>query len=227
MRAYKLNNLRKAVVREINNRAKDQLSILADLNTVEDIKNSWQMKQYLTPMSTKKDWATVAEFKQYLTKRINKHYDKQRANEMGQFEEILTSGKLIDATISVEWKNNRTWGANPTATIEGSYIDLDGQNRYFHFNGTSISGCGYDKLSTAVAEVVNMVNPILRSMYIAKNREVTKNNRELLGYGSGYGTLPRLEGGVGVSCYPRIFKEIGYKFETVSSGKMFDVFKIS
>jgi hypothetical protein len=64
-------------------------------------------------------------------------------------------------------------------------------------------------------------------MYELKNKKHKLTNRELFGYGSGYGILPNFEGGVGVSCYDRIFNAIGYEFKTVSSGKTFDVYRIS
>ena len=60
-----------------------------------------------------------------------------------------------------------------------------------------------------------------------KTKNAKLKNHEVFGYGSGYGILPSFEGGVGVSCYDRIFNKIGYKFETIASGKNFDVFKIT
>ena len=59
-----------------------------------------------------------------------------------------------------------------------------------------------------------------------KSKNVNLKNHDVFGYGSGYGVLPSFEDGVGVSCYDRIFNKIGYKFETLSSGKTFDVFRI-
>jgi len=91
----------------------------------------------------------------------------------------------------------------------------------------SIGGCGYDKLSTAVAECLNQVNAVLRPLYLMKDKHTGKKNHEYLGYGSGYGILPNFEGGVGVSCYPRIFENVGYEFKTIASGKTFDVFTIT
>jgi hypothetical protein len=65
-------------------------------------------------------------------------------------------------------------------------------------------------------------------MYLLKDVASTGvSNHNLFGYGSGYGLTPSIEGGVGVSCYPGIFDKLGYKFETIASGKTFDVFAIT
>lgn len=226
MKNYKLNKLRKAVLNQQKKQLKDSIEMINDLQTVEEIKNDWRAKQYLTPFSKKKDWDSPKDLKNYLIDRIKKAKQKEFDKEIQHFETVLNSGELIEATITVEWKDNRTWGSNPRAHIKGSYKNDFGTTHYFSFESESIGGCGYDKHSTAVAQVVNQVNPILRSFYIKKNRTPQAKNGEILGYGSGYRILPALEGGVGVSCYPRIFEAIGYKFETVASGKKFDVHTI-
>ncbi len=91
----------------------------------------------------------------------------------------------------------------------------------------SIDGYGYDKQSTAVANCLNQIDEILKMLYTIKNDNIDKENRDLLGYGSGYGLTPSIEGGVGVSCYPYIFSKLGYEFKTIASGKTFDVYTIT
>lgn len=111
---------------------------------------------------------------------------------------------------------------NPSA--EAKVVKMDGQCEYFHSG--SIGGCGYDKTSTAVANVLNQVNGLLKLMYVKRNQNTKKELREIFGYGAGYGLIPKIEGGVGVSCYNRIMQSIGYSFKTLSSGKTFDVYVI-
>lgn len=113
------------------------------------------------------------------------------------------------------------WGSNQTAE---SYVNGIG-----NISSGLIGGYGYDKCSTAVAKVLNQVPQFRKLMFELKNKpsNVNKKNCELFGYGSGYGILPNFEGGVGVNCYDRILNTIGYEFKTVSSGKTFDVYKIS
>jgi hypothetical protein len=114
------------------------------------------------------------------------------------------------------------WGNNPTAEAEvyTDYRDV--------YNSGSIGGCGYDKESTAVANVLNQSNEVLKLLYTLKNKKcnVELKNNDMFSYGAGYGITPSIEGGVGVSCYNRIFNKVGYKFSKVSSGKTFDVYKI-
>lgn len=227
MKTYKLNNLRKAIVKEQKKHLKDSIDMLKELETVKAIKSDWRAKNHLTPFSLKKDWKSVGELKSYIVKRMTESRQKEIEAKIKHFETVLNSGVLIEATISTVWKNNATWGANPTSEIKFTFENLDGQKEYGFFEGSSIGGCGYDKASTSVSEVVNMVNPILRSLYIKKNAKTNLKNGDIFGYGAGYGITPRLEGGVGVSCYPRIFESIGYEFKTIASGKNFDVYTIT
>ena len=57
--------------------------------------------------------------------------------------------------------------------------------------------------------------------------DVTTKVNELFGYGAGYGILPYFEGGVGVSCYPKIFEKIGFNFRQTGNGKMYDSFEVT
>jgi len=113
------------------------------------------------------------------------------------------------------------WGSNPTAT---AFVCGVGE-----LSSGSIGGCGYDKQSTAVANVLNQIPQFKKLMFELKDKpkNAKLKNREVFGYGSGYGILPNFEGGVGVSCYDRIFNAIGYEFKTLSIGKTFDVYQIS
>lgn len=131
-------------------------------------------------------------------------------------------GQLI---ITVEWKRSRMWGSNPK-----SYTN-------FGFESDSIGGCGYDKLSTATAEALNNHKPLLKLLwqakekYLATHPRTKKGNsdihREILGYGAGYGLLPRFEGGVGVGSHQRIIEKLGLQWQNVTSTNNTDVFIIS
>lgn len=170
---------------------------------------------------------SLTEVKAYLVKRMEAKIYKNIEKEVNEIKEVFNAGDLISAKITVEWKKNRTWGANPTAEAWAQFKNKEGHIDSTHTSSGSIGGCGYDKKSTAVANALNQINAILKPLYKAKNKDIEKPNRELLGYGSGYGILPHLEGGVGVECYPRIFEKVGYKFESVASGNNFDVFIIT
>lgn len=133
---------------------------------------------------------------------------------------------MTSVKISVEWKRSAMWGSNPNAECWASFINKDGNRDSVYIQSGSIGGCGYDKLSTAVAKCLSQVDAVLKPLYELKNENIDAKNNDLIGYGAGYGILPYIEGGVGVSCYDRIFKKIGFDFKQVASGKTFDVFTI-
>lgn len=66
----------------------------------------------------------------------------------------------LTISINIEYKRNRTWGWNPTATVTAS---LDGV-RTDTTIGTA-SGCGYDKLSAAVCSAFRE-NPLLQTLLL-------------------------------------------------------------
>ncbi len=104
----------------------------------------------------------------------------------------------FDIEISIEWKKSRTWGAIPKGKMWSDVAYTESR---------SVTGCGYDKLSACVAELLNQSNR-LRARMIQKGR---KN----LGYGAGSGSamlIPYFEGGVGVSCFRTIIEQLGGKW---------------
>lgn len=64
----------------------------------------------------------------------------------------------LTISITIEYKRNRTWGWNPTATVTAV---LDGV-RTDTTTGTA-SGWGYDKLSAAVCRAFSE-NPLLQTL---------------------------------------------------------------
>jgi hypothetical protein len=96
----------------------------------------------------------------------------------------------------------------------------------FGNEGRYTGGCGYDKHSTALAEILNLHLPILKRLYKAEDKRLgikkSDARRDVIGYGSGYGVVPYFEGGVGSSCHVQILERLGY---TVTEGN--NVFVIS
>lgn len=213
-----MENLKRLITEE-NNKYRD--SYLTDVQSIEGNNTSgfsWQLNQFLPKGKQGYAFKDNAALKTYLTNRIMQYYEKRLQKELERlnFTELK---EIKEVTITVEWKKNATWGANPTAEafIIGRGIISSG----------SIGGCGYDKLSTAVAKVLNQIPQFIKLMYEVKDTQLDKNNQSVFGYGSGYGILPHFEGGVGVECYPDIFKRIGYNFRRTANGKTFDVFTIT
>lgn len=182
----------------------------------------------------------------YLLKAIKKEYDghiKRNPQEKSFYikcyndavkkvEKVATAQTLTECKISVEWIKNRVWGYNPRATVDGFTIDENGARDYMRTTARA-SGCGYDKQSTAIASALNDNPAILKLLYITdekrlrgiKSRKIAR--RDFIGYGAGYGARPYFEGGCGVSCFYEIFKNCGYTFKQVASGKTFDAYTIT
>lgn len=216
-----MKNLKNKIKRE---KRKELAKIRKDIKAVKDVefyKNGLNyLNQFITPYRAKKGFKTLKELRTYLNERATIKIEKDIQKEFARIEAV-TGYEFEPVEIVVEWKKNRTWGSNPRATafVPGvGYIDSG-----------SIGGCGYDKQSTAVAEILNQIPAVMYRLYKEKNRHknINKTNHEIFGYGSGYGILPAFEGGVGVNCYPAIFDKIVLKFETVHSSKNTDIFRIT
>jgi len=143
--------------------------------------------------------------------------------EIEHIETVFNAPDMVSASVSIECKKSAMWGSNPSGSASVSYAD---KSRNI-FESGSISGCGYDKESTAFAHAINQSNSFLKALYVLKDANVETKNHDLFGYGSGYGILPRLEGGVGVSCFYRIFEKLGFKMDNAASGKTFDAYMIN
>lgn len=189
-----------------------------------------------------RDWTTELRAKQVLNGEItvekflelaHKKAEKTIAKRMEQAKELLdtvgSADDVQDIKISVDWTRSRTWGANPHASVEIKTQGVDG-NHWYSYKGTA-SGCGYDKESTAIAEALNQSMAVLKLLYDAKEKalvggeENATNNRATLGYGSGYGALPRFEGGVGTNCFASILERLGFTWEHIAWGKSYDVYR--
>ena len=205
-------------------------NLRTDYTCIEGMVSNRRIKQLLPKGKQKLSaWSDLKSLKAYVLKR----YDLRNEKRLEEFVyntqgDILKGIETIETLkITVEWKTNKTWGANPTAHIYFTYKDAKGQICGDSVSSSSVSGCGYDKESTAVAEALNQIDPLIKAMYRIKDKSPRVDNRVIFGYGSGYGLLPRFEGGVGVSCYPAIFDKLGLKWESIAGGKMFNVYLVT
>jgi hypothetical protein len=232
-----MNNLIKAITVE-NRKRLDDFIIGINNADIKSLFTNWKYLDLLPAAKkpsynkildnyTVKGINSIEQFKAYLIKRKEKSINKEIERQVQNIITVYNAGELIEVKISVEWRKSKTWGANPFAECWATFKDANGNTNSSYFVSGSIGGCGYDKLSTAVANCLNQVNEVLKPLYKAKNEAPDKANSDFLGYGSGYGILPHIEGGVGVSCYNRIFNKIGYEFKQVASGKNYDVFMIN
>ena len=231
----------KNLIKAIEAEQKQKLdNFISEINKTTELKqlDTWMYNELMPKGKTISNYLKGGDIagnydavKAYLIKRKEKSIYKAIEREVNHIKAVYSAGTLLSVKISVEWKKSRMWGANPSAECWVSFINKDGQHDSVYVTSGSIGGCGYDKLSTAVSKCLTQVNEILLPLYNYKNtamhNDAKVSNHNLLGYGSGYGILPSIEGGVGVSCYPAIFNKIGMDFNTIASGKTFDVFTIT
>ena len=156
---------------------------------------------------------TLEKVQQIAIKKASKEIEKQTAKKMDQVKNIYALiENMEDINIIVQTKKTnlgyqyKAILATDTLRIEGKYT----------------GGWGYDKLSTAIAEVLNQYQPLMKLMYdyidnkMFEEGSLTINNHKVLGYGSGYGILPYFESGVGVNSFYKIFDNLGLKLTQVT-----------
>lgn len=115
--------------------------------------------------------------------------------------------------LGVEWHKSRTWGLCPRVSMR--WEDEIGKWHYIEKAGYA-SGYGYDKHSAAVAEALNRFKNL---RYAVRNKDFKKAPYGI--FKSEY-TYSYFEGGVGMSCYPKIMNWLGYKMTHVADGKTYD-----
>ena len=185
------------------------VELLNEKQTVDELNGNWSTADYITPSNKKKNLSLV-ELKEVILSRFDKLAKKRLDKEINELNEIFNSGTIDEISVSIEWKASRTWGANPTATVKifGSEFE--------RLVSGSVSGCGYDKESTAFADAINQSRAFRKMLF--------ENSEKIAGeYGHSNG---KFNGGVGTSCYYSIFEALGYKMSKVGSGKWFDVYNV-
>ncbi len=218
-----MKNLINKITEENQKQRSEFIKELKKQKDVTEILGNFRYKSLIPKSSLNKPYWDIKELKSYLIKRKNKEKDADLARELEKIKTIERAGSFKSIVINVEWTKSRMWCSNPSAEVLVN--KADGQCEFY--NSGSISGCGYDKESTAIAQGLNQSNQVLKMLFAKKDKNIKISNHDLFGYGSGYGVLPNIEGGVGVSCYPRIFEKIGYNFATISSGQLFTVYQIT
>lgn len=216
----KMNELKKVVKQEVKIQKTKDLKHFEDLESLEEKENyisQWIYSKSLNVVYKKAQAKTEAQKKQALKKLIALKYESIKADKIAKIEkaeQLLNSGvKLENIEISIEWKKSAAWGYNPHAKID-CYIFNGSHREFMSFTGKA-SGCGYDKRSAATATAFNKCD-ILKAMLYKKENERLKKapekaRRDYIGYGSGYGTLPYFEGGVGFGSHETILKNLGFK----------------
>lgn len=192
--------------------------LIATIQQSEKIELTWWIAQYLPQKRDKFNGLDPDKQKKYLIDRIEKNFTKQAEKFTARINQIFDNTREIKTiTINIEWKKNQMYGSNPTATAEISFIG----GGYSSYSSGSISGCGYDKESTAFAKALNQSDEFIKLLYNFTTSEIYGFRRAEGDY------FPNLSGGVGTSCYYSIFDFLGYKMDRIATGKTFDVYHIT
>lgn len=167
----------------------------------------------------------VESYKGDLTKQIPKYIKLLTKHKFKEIEEVTNSYNAVmesedfngSLVLTIEWKKSAMWGDNPRVYTN------------YGFEGSSIGGSGYDKLSTATAEGLNNFKPILKELYKVYNKNLNSKNvltkEVLFGYGMGSYSV-KFGSGVGVSCHIDILEKLGFEMKCVTSTKTIDVYTI-
>ena len=152
------NQIRNALVNEWNGYTINAVNYIKDNeNGLERNSTTTRWAQYV---AGKIDRTTTVEF---ATARIKKANNKKLAEKVSFLERVELADTVKSVSIAVEWKRNRTWGYNPTATVEV----VTATGGVYRATGTA-SGCGYDKETAAVASALNTIDPIIKMLCVKK-----------------------------------------------------------
>lgn len=179
---------------------------------------------------------TLEEARKFAIEREARKAVKKLAEKLNRLERAENRLKILSVIISVEWKKSYCWGYNPTATIRIVKRFDNGMKTESTYNGHA-SGCGYDKLSAAIAQALNQDPDLFGLLCEVKERAIRKgykalpvwndDNRNCIHYGAGYGPLPYFEGGVGHSLFG-VLETCGLKcIASDRNGKYHDFFAYS
>lgn len=155
--------------------------------------------------------------------KLARQQAKKEAKELARIEAEKNQKEVKEITINIEWKKSRTWGSCPSCEAVVRFKD----GSIEHSPVYRASGCGYDKESTVIADVFNAY---LKYKLYRPAQQIKDRYADIRESGFPYGVRisdnwKHYEGGVGTSCYYAISEAIGGKFERISSGKTFDVYK--
>lgn len=152
-------------------------------------------------------------------KQLKNKIEKAKEKDLNFIKAIEEAENFKHLVLSVEWKNSQMWGKNPKVYTDKGFI------------GSSISGCGYCKLSTATAEGLNSHKPLLKELFKVEEKRLKENpnkeRRDVLNYGLTSGILPLFAGGVGIESHRGVIEALGLKWERGLNTPNTDVFIIS
>ncbi len=192
-----------------------------DTMTTGEALNGWYYRDNMTAAALRIAQETnpaeplPVKVREKMLSRFNRENERDRQKYLQRLEIAANAPELEDLTVCVEWAKNRTWGANPTATVT---VNHD------HRTETTghASGCGYDKESAAIANAMNANAAVLRILYT----HAEKGGKFAYSVYT-FAGLPYFDGGCGVSCFRNVFDGCGYRWENATHRKHFDMYTLT
>lgn len=207
--------IRKAIAEENTKLKKQSEKYIKDVNFSN-------FDRYLTPAKLRDYKAGkmgTETAKHFAIERRAKEIDKYTDKKLRHLDIIEGNRTPEKIDISVEWKASRTWGKNPTATT----TTVTGCTHTIMVGHAS--GCGYDKESAAVAEALNADNSVRK--LLADYRESKEDGKEPRNFTGIIGTIPAIDGGIGMNAVQSILEDCGMKLDYQRHGTNYDFYSFS
>jgi len=150
------------------------------------------------------------------------------ASILDRLKSIRTAPDSARFVVSVEWTRGGVYGSQAIAMFTTDNIVRTGEKT---------GGYGYDKESTAIADVLNKSPEVLKLFFGRLEaglqageidlEDMRESMKLVFGYGVGLfnSTDHFFDGGVGTNCYRRNFEAIGWTAEKIATGNLFDVWE--
>lgn len=200
--------LEKQAEKQMKASKNESIKSIKKIKDANDIMTSWYYKKLLTKKQLDKlnsGDLSLTEIKKIMLAKIEKDYTKNLDKQLKQIQAIKNNEYVNFARCEIDWTRNNTWGYCPNGCYRNGF-------KYQDFR--SVTGCGYDKLSTLTANMFNSDNNLMSYVmaYIEKHAINRDNIRKKLGYGIRiFNGIPYFEGGVGVECHISILKKLGFQ----------------
>lgn len=207
--------IKKEIVKQNAREQASDIKIIRAAKTLEEINNVAERLtgRKITTVST----ADKNKARERLISKIRDKYARELKKDLQRVDDIANAETCPYFKLTIEWTTGGHYGWQARADL-ATCIN--------YYEGKRTGGCGYDKGSTAAANVLNRAPEILKTLYEQEEKRLSKRERqrrrEFIGYGcfehcNAWYFLPRFEGGVGIESHITILKNCGYDVEWVDT----------
>lgn len=207
--------IKKEIVKQNARQLTNDIKIARAAKTLEDINSVAEriIGRKITTVST----ADRTKARERLISKIRDKHARELEKDLQRVDDIANAETCTYFKLTIEWTTGGHYGWQARADL-ATCIN--------YYEGKKTGGCGYDKGSTASANVLNRAPEILKKLYEQEEKRLSKrerqSRRDFIGYGcfehcNEWYFLPHFEGGVGIESHITILKNCGYDVERVST----------